>query len=725
MRGIVGVLLGLWLAGGAEAGGGFEAQGKPAASPSVTVQDARQKYEAKVEALAAELVAAIEKSKEEARAEAGSNPDRAHRQILDLDKQLESLRERGEWPAAVNLPERKLWFEGRDVDGMQVAFRLAKASAVGTDRFEQLNAELAEFNSTDDLAPWQNLYRWCVPGEGRQAWSKNADTFMSPLASAGGGTCPIGFQREFPAEYRARIVVRRKGTSTIKLGFPTSDGRAAQVELAGQGAAETDDLRIALEVLSTRVVVAVNGSEVFRCQAGDELPGGEENLGICLAASGRETTLTVLSGELKCLARFGKAKTERVEAPKAHPIPDPQELGNASSATRALFSAVDWLVRHQGEDGGWSTAGFVQRCAGRVCTMTSQLASNAAPPATKATGAYDVGITGLATRALIRAWDQLARSAHKNPGDEFEDHGIGQAARAGIAWLNSQQNAEGAFTAGDTFLYNEAIAAQALVEAHRVLGTEETRASAERALQFLQAAQRPSPDGSGLWGWRYQSRQAVVGASFESEGERMRAIYESDTSVTGWCVAALQAGRGAGLQVEKGSMDGAVAFAKWCTGNDGLVGYIDPKNAGLTVQGPGDDRYDYHPTSMSALGMCIRLACQHDSKDPFLGAAAQRILSDLPTVDKERRKVDYYYWHEAIQALSAWDGPLAGKDGRHGFAAFSKAATDALVKTQDHTSAACSRGAWLIADRWAYASAGPVYATAINALTLEDALGYR
>jgi hypothetical protein len=483
---------------------------------------------------------------------------------------------------------------------------------------------------------------------------------------------------------------------------------------------------VAVCVQTDRVSVDIDGRLVFAWRQGQRFPAevhapGDEGVGLALSASDATTTLTVSFPELKCLARFGRAKAEHIEAPKAPPKPVPQELGNARSAKRAVSDAVDWLVRHQGEDGGWSTAGYAQRCTGGECTMTPQTVEDPKQPAAK----FDVGVTGLATRALIRAWDQLARSEHKKPGEEFEDHGIGKAARAAIAWLTSQQNAEGYFTPDHAFLYNEAIATQALVEAYRVFGTEEARASAERALQCLQAAQRPSPDGTGLWGWRYESRQVAEAARSKNDDERQRRLSDSDTSVTGWCVAALQAGRAAGLQVDKDSIEGGLAFAKWCTSNDGLVGYNDPKCAGLTVQGAGDDRYDYHATSMSALGMCIRLTCQHDAKDPFLEPAAQRILKDLPTVDKDRRKVDYYYWHEAVQALSAWDGPLAGKDGRRGFAAFSKAATDALIQTQDHSPTACSRGAWLIADRWAYAHAGAAYATAINVLTLEDTLAWK
>jgi len=37
---------------------------------------------------------------------------------------------------------------------------------------------------------------------------------------------------------------------------------------------------------------------------------------------------------------------------------------------------------------------------------------------------------------------------------------------------------------------------------------------------------------------------------------------------------------------------------------------------------------------------------------------------------------------------------------------------------QDQTERACSNGGWLVPDRWCYAG-GPIYATALNVLTLE------
>jgi hypothetical protein len=171
-------------------------------------------------------------------------------------------------------------------------------------------------------------------------------------------------------------------------------------------------------------------------------------------------------------------------------------------------------------------------------------------------------------------------------------------------------------------------------------------------------------------------------------------------------------------------MDGALAFCKWITGADGLVGYIDPKQAGQSVGGP-DDHFKYHPEAMSALGMCIRIFAEHDADDPFLELAAKRIIKNLPEVsqpdakhDGDRLSVDYYYWYYASLALNQLDGPDSPRKSGKYWGPWNKAMVDAVLETQHKAERQCQTGGWVIPDRWAHAG-GPVYTTAINVLTLE------
>ena len=78
----------------------------------------------------------------------------------------------------------------------------------------------------------------------------------------------------------------------------------------------------------------------------------------------------------------------------------------------------------------------------------------------------------------------------------------------------------------------------------------------------------------------------------------------ADTSVTGWVVMAFKSAQIAGLKVPAQSFEGAMDFATWVTGENGLVGYLDPAGAGQAVTGH-NDRFEYHVATMSSLGMLL------------------------------------------------------------------------------------------------------------------------
>jgi hypothetical protein len=222
-----------------------------------------------------------------------------------------------------------------------------------------------------------------------------------------------------------------------------------------------------------------------------------------------------------------------------------------------------------------------------------------------------------------------------------------------------------------------------------------------------------------LWGWRYASRQEIE--QFNRGGSQDEAIkkelFDSDSSVTGWCIMALKSGVLSGLTVGKENLEGGSAFAKWVTADNGLVGYIDPKGAGATVTGP-NDHYIYHPAVMSSLGMCIRIFAEHNPDDPFLDLAAKQLVKDLPTISKDKLSIDYYYWYYGSLALNQVDGPDAPKKSNKYWGPWNKAMVDSVLALQDHVERACTNGGWMVPDRWSY-DGGPIYTTAINVLTLE------
>ena len=144
--------------------------------------------------------------------------------------------------------------------------------------------------------------------------------------------------------------------------------------------------------------------------------------------------------------------------------------------------------------------------------------------------------------------------------DHFEDKHR-DTVRRGLDFLLHQQSDEGdLYVAQDpkshesAWLYSHAIASIALCEALGMTGDEELRGPAQRALDFIQAAQDRQ-----FGGWRYEP----------GEG--------SDTSVAGWQLMALKSGELAGLKINRETYDGV---RKWLdraqANNDGSQYLYNP-----------------------------------------------------------------------------------------------------------------------------------------------------
>ncbi len=386
---------------------------------------------------------------------------------------------------------------------------------------------------------------------------------------------------------------------------------------------------------------------------------------------------------------------------------------------KAVLEGLRWLARHQNADGSWGVASLRD-----VCPTDARCSAEA----DKLSDHYDVGLTGLALLAFLGTG--LSHESNALIVDPVRGvaHRAGDIVKNGLLWLAKRQNADGSFSKDRAFLYNEALATLAMAEAYGLTQNRYWKEPAQRSIDFLQRAQKPNPSGRGLWGWRYTSRVEIE--DFRRAGSQddayLKELYDADTSVTGWVVMALKSAQISGLSVSDEAMEGAMDFCKWVTpeGPDaqrGLVGYLDAKGAGSPLTGPNDAGFVYHPTSMSALGMCIRIFTQHDPRDPFLEQAAQRIVKDLPRLHTDKSQpspVDYYYWYYASLALYQFDGPDSPRSSGKYWSPWNKAMVESVLALQDKNDRACSRGGWMNGDRWSY-TGGPLYSTALNVLTLE------
>ncbi len=360
-----------------------------------------------------------------------------------------------------------------------------------------------------------------------------------------------------------------------------------------------------------------------------------------------------------------------------------EQAGGSARTEQSVHEALSWLARHQSADGGWECEGFAERCDGPKCEGAGG-------------GKFDVGVSGLALLAFLGAGHIPDPLPPDKGGTEF-----GFVVKRGLDGLIARQKADGTLgPASPKPMYDHAIATLALVEAYGMTGEPAIHDAAQNSIDFVQQAKNPYK------AWRYTSK-----------------CGENDTSVTGWCVAALWSAENAGLNVGHSALVEAKAWLDEATDkNYGKVGYQSLEDAGVKVTVAGkNEAYKAHE-ALAAIGMVVRQLVDGDRKDPILEMSAKLLANDLPVWDSEKKTTDYYYWYQGTLALFLWDGPDSGRDQKY-WKSWNQAVANALMKNQLTKNRGCARGSWDANDRWGF-SGGRIYATAINALTLETYYRY-
>jgi hypothetical protein len=339
--------------------------------------------------------------------------------------------------------------------------------------------------------------------------------------------------------------------------------------------------------------------------------------------------------------------------------------GGGAGTEDAVRAALRWLARHQSPDGSWSAAGFASQCAGTKCPGAGQ-------------AVFDTGVTGLSLLAFLGAgYSHLSRDETADPVRPGQTLRFGDVVKSGLKWLMANQDPDGCVgPRKGHYMYNHAIAALALSEAYGMTSAQPLQGPAQKAIHFLADAQNPGK------GWRYTSRSG-----------------DNDTSVTGWAAMALKSADLSGLEFPKSCYEGTRAWLDDCTeGNYYRVGYTHKPAKNDTL-------------SMTAIGVMCRIFMDKDKKDPRLSMGCDLLLREKPVW--EDKKIDFYYWYYASLALFQFDGPSGPK-----WKAWNDDMKNAIVKNQNAAGSGCKNGSWDPVDRWSR-SGSRIYATAVNALTLE------
>jgi hypothetical protein len=354
----------------------------------------------------------------------------------------------------------------------------------------------------------------------------------------------------------------------------------------------------------------------------------------------------------------------------------------SSKSDEGVLAALSWLARHQGEDGGWCAENFPAKCGEKKCSAPGE-------------SDYDVGVTALALLAFLGAGHtHLSKSEVPNPVLPAKIHDFGDVVRKATRWLMARQDREGCVgERGVKYMYGHALATEALCEAFGMAPAETLKEAAQKAVDFLAAAQNPGK------GWRYSAK-----------------CGDNDSSVTAWAVMALKSAELSRLRVPDRWYEGALAWYDEATDKNGYyrTGYVGRGSCRLLIPSRGEE-FDDHP-SMSGAAIVSRILMGTLKADPTL-AARHMLLGDLP--EWKSYKIDFYYWFIGSLALFQFDGPdgLLWKKWR-------EPVMNAILSNQKSARDGCACGSWDAGDRWS-SEGGRVYATALNALTLETEYRFR
>jgi hypothetical protein len=193
------------------------------------------------------------------------------------------------------------------------------------------------------------------------------------------------------------------------------------------------------------------------------------------------------------------------------------ELGGSKETEAAVVKALDWLTKHQKDDGHWE-----------------ETQSN-------------VAHTGLAILVYL--------SFGVEPKDDTPH---GQALAKALEWLIEQVPESGNMRDGGK-MYGQAIGTLALGEAFGITRLDKLHLPLRRATDFLIAAQNPKSGG-----WRYQPHPSLT--------------HAGDLSVSGWVIMALRSAEMAGMKIPNVTLDNSRIFMDQVAvgPHKGKYGYKNP-----------------------------------------------------------------------------------------------------------------------------------------------------
>ena len=349
-----------------------------------------------------------------------------------------------------------------------------------------------------------------------------------------------------------------------------------------------------------------------------------------------------------------------------------EQFGGNAASERAVLLGLEWLARHQEQDGSWSFDHVqpISPCE-QDCTQPGSLTD------------CRMGATALALLCFLGA-------GHTPESGEFREH-VGRGLDYLIAHMEVTPyggDLRGGFVSQG--MYVQGLATIVLCEAHamtaEVLHAEKSREVFNEDPEILQQQQ------ARTLRIREAAQQAIgfiAWAQHEQGGWRYVPQQRGDTSVVGWQVMALESARSARIRVPPGTLAGATRFLNRVQIERGArYGYDDRSREG---------------SATTAVGLLCRMYLGWGRGNNALGRGVQHLSKRGPSPS------DMYYNYYATQVLHHWGGEPWRR--------WNAILRDRLIDTQETSGHA--RGSWRPTGGHGASQGGRLYETTLSIMTLE------
>jgi hypothetical protein len=334
-----------------------------------------------------------------------------------------------------------------------------------------------------------------------------------------------------------------------------------------------------------------------------------------------------------------------------------QEGGGTNASEAAVGLGLKWLAIHQGDDGRWSLDNFDRNAHEKVALNSKRFTCNCDGKGMR----NDTAGTAFGVLPFLAA-GITPRNNNKMKEDYTKN------VDAALKFLMNHQDPKTGDLGGG--MYAHGLATIALCEAYGLSADQSLKPAAQKALDFIVAAQDPASGG-----WRYTPRSG------------------GDTSVVGWQLMAIKSGQMAGLKVPNPTLVGAEKWLNSVQTANGGYGYVGPQET---------------PT-MSAVGLLCRQYLGWSWRNPGLLNGVKYLEQSPPGSVNS-----IYYNYYATQVMHHMQG--------ESWARWNPKIRDLLVNSQDQgraTKRPHQIGSWNPGQDAHGAHGGRIMQTSLSLLTLE------